>query len=261
MQGKRVEVAGKRIFYVERGAGLDLVLVHGNVGSHRWYERTMEVPGCRVLALDLPNFGASDPLGAEADLDRYADAVAGFIAALRLDRPVLVGHSLGGAVAISLAARYANTIRSIVLVDGAAPSGLATPEERYPAIERMSVDRAFLAKALAPVVPTLNDPAFFERLVDDASRMAKEAFVGNARALARFDYRGRCASFGGPVLVLWGRLDPIVREEMARETAAAFPRAKLEILEGVGHSVMAEDPARFVGLLRAFLADNGFAGA
>ena len=84
--------------------------------------------------------------------------------------------------------------------------------------------------------------------------MAAPAWVGNALALGRFDYVGRCGAFAGPVLVLWGRKDIVITEAMARETAAAFPRARLEILEQVGHSAMVEDPARFVRIVAGFVA-------
>ncbi|MDP3177282.1 MAG: alpha/beta hydrolase, partial [Spirochaetaceae bacterium] len=234
-----------------------ILLVHGNLGSSVWYERVMSLRGLRSIALDMPNFGRSGPFGVEVDIDCYADAVWAFIEALKLDRPILVAHSLGGAVATSLAVRRPGSIRGLVLVDSAAPSGMRIPEERYPYIELMRTNRDFLARSLKAAVPTLADEAYFQRLVEDAALMAGDAFSGNARALDRFDYTGRCAAFPGPTMVLWGALDVIVTEAMARETAAAFPGARLEILDGVGHSVMAEDPAGFISLVEEFAAGSG----
>ncbi|MGA2976106.1 MAG: alpha/beta hydrolase [Spirochaetia bacterium] len=101
-----------------------------------------------------------------------------------------------------------------------------------------------------------HDEAFFESLVNDASLMAPAAWVGNLEALGRFDYRDRCGAFSGPVVVVWGSKDVIITETMARETAAAFPGARLVILEDVGHSVMAEDPRRFVDLVQEFLLER-----
>jgi branched-chain amino acid transport system permease protein len=259
MDGKVIEIGPLRISYVEHGEGVPVLYVHGNTGSCRWYERVMDVPGTRTVALDMPNFGRSKPLEGEPDLDRYADAVAAFIRALPIDRPVVVGHSLGGGVAISLAVRAPALVRGLILVDSAAPSGLVTPKERHPLIEMMRTNRAVLAQALRAVVPTLSDEAFFQSLVDEATLMAAPAWVGNAEALGRFDYRGRTSAFTGPTLVVWGRRDVVVTEAMARETAAAFPGAKLEMLEDVGHSVMVEDPRRFVSLITEFLGDRRLA--
>jgi len=252
-----VEAGGARISYGERGTGVPVVLIHGNTGSSRWFQRVMDVPGCRTIALDMPNFGHSGPLPHEPSIDRYADAVTAFLSALGIDRPVLVGHSLGGAVTISLAVRGPTLFRGLMLVDSAAPSGLATPEARYPFIESMRTNREILAAALSAVAPTLKDQGFFAALVDDATLMAAPAWIGNARALSLFDYRGRCGAFTAPVLVVWGRKDVIVTEAMARETAQAFPNARLLVLERVGHSVVAEDPPCFVSLLSDFVSGLG----
>ena len=149
MDGTIIEIGDLAISFVERGEGIPVLYVHGNLGSSRWYERVMDVPGARTVALDMPNFGRSKPLPGEPDIDRYADAVAAFIRARALDRPVLVGHSLGGAVAMSLAARFPSLIRALVLVDSAAPSGLVTPRERHPMIELMRTNRAVLAPGAA----------------------------------------------------------------------------------------------------------------
>ncbi|HUI69190.1 MAG TPA: alpha/beta hydrolase [Spirochaetia bacterium] len=254
MSGNTLSVAGIQLWYAERGSGQPVVMVHGNTGSSRWFERVMDLPGCRTIALDLPNFGRSAPLPGEVSIDAYADKVAAFIAAMRIQRPVLVAHSLGGAVAISLAVRNPILLRGLVLVDSAAPSGLFTPEDRYPLIESMRTSRDILSAALSAVVPTLEDPKLFQALVDDALLMAAPAWAGNARALGAFDYRRRCAAFREPVLVLWGRKDVIVSEAMARETVQAFPNARLEILEHVGHSVVVEDPSRFAALVWQFIS-------
>lgn len=243
-----------QVHYVEQGDGIPVLYVHGNTGSLAWYAGVMDIPGCRTLALDMPNFGRSGPLPGEPDLDAYADVVAGFIRAMGLDRPVVVGHSLGGGVCISLAARYPELARGMILVDSAAPSGLVTPEDRHPGIELMRTNRAVLKQALAAIAPTLQDAAFFERLVDDAVRMAAPAWIGNARALGRFDYVGRCGAFTAPVLVLRGAKDVIITEAMARETAEAFPGGQLEVLDHVGHSVMVEDPAGFARIVAGFVA-------
>ena len=253
-----IEVAGTRIRMVEEGAGTPVLFLHGNLGSARWFERVMSLPGCRTIALDMPNFGASGALGGELSIDGYADAVADFVVAAGLGRPILVGHSLGGAVAISLAARMPESWRGLVLVDSAAPSGLVTPESRHPAIEAMRASRATLAAALGVAVPALGEDAedrlFLSLLVDDAERMAPAAWIGNAVALGKMDHSGLCLAFRAPVLVLWGALDVIVTEAMARETASAFPGSRFIALEGVGHSVIVEDPGRFRKIIGDFIA-------
>ncbi|GAB1455032.1 MAG: alpha/beta fold hydrolase [Spirochaetia bacterium] len=255
MEGKSITVKGKNLSYVEKGSGSPIVLVHGNTGSKLWWRDVMDIPGHRLIALDMPNFGSSDAIDV-ADIDVYADYVGAFIVALKLASPMLVGHSLGGAVVMSLAARNPAIAKSLVIIDGASPAGLVTPEASYPYIEMFKTNRPMMRQALAAVAPTLQDDATLDGLTDDAMRMAPLAFAGNARALERFNYEGRAGDFKGPVLVIWGRKDGIITEAMARETAAAYKGSRLEILEDVGHSVMVEDPARFKRLILDFAAKH-----
>ncbi len=252
-EGKSIEIKDTTMFYMEHGQGRPVVLVHGNTGSSRWWSRVMDLKGCRVLAPELPNFGRSGRLGV-ADIDVYADYLGAFLGKLGLVKPVLVGHSLGGAVVMSLLARRPELAGGLVIVDGAAPGGLKTPEEHYPIIELYRTNRGFMRKALAAVTPTLTDEAFLDGLADDAMLMAPHAYAGNARALEKFDYRGRTSGFTGPVLVVWGKKDIIITEAMARATATAYPSARLELLDDVGHSVMVEDPARFKTLMLDFIS-------
>jgi branched-chain amino acid transport system permease protein len=253
MSEQTIEILGKAMHYVDYGSGKPIVLVHGNTGSSRWYHRVMDLPGYWTIAPDLPNFGCSEALDV-ADIDAYADHLGAFIDALKLDKPIIVGHSLGGAVVMSLAARRPELARALVLVDGAAPSGLKTPESHYPAIELYKTNRDFMRKGLAAVTPMLKDEEFLDELTNDAMLMSPHAFAGNARALERFDYTGRAGAFKGPVLVLWGRLDIIISEAMALETADAYPDGRIELLDGVGHSIRVEDPSRFKKLLSEFAA-------
>jgi branched-chain amino acid transport system permease protein len=213
----------------------------------------MEIEGVRTVAPDLPNFGQSDHLES-ADIDLYADYLCAFIRDMGLATPLpVVGHSLGGAVAISLTLRNPDLVSRLMLVDSAPLEGLKTPEEHYPVIEMYKSNRELLSQALQAVTPTMNDPDFLSRLTETAMQMNPIAFAGNARALERFDYRGKGAEFAGEVLVVAGEKDPLISREMAQSTADSFPRGRLQYLQGVGHSVMVEAPATFIALLREFL--------
>jgi branched-chain amino acid transport system permease protein len=261
MKENTIGILGRRIHYLFWGEGIPVLLVHGNTGSCRWWTRVPGVAGALFVAPDLPNFGKSDRLDeaeapAASDIDRYADYVIALAQALELDRPILVGHSLGGAVAISALCRRPELWRSAVLVDSAPPTGLVTPEAHYAAIEAFKTDRNLLRSALAAVCPTLDDPGFLDKLTDDAWRMNPASFAGNARALARFNRSAECGAYKGRVTVVWGRKDVIVTEAMARQTAGAFPSGELQILENVGHSAMIEDPEGFRGILAQAVADS-----
>ena len=265
MGGSYVDVDGTSLFYLERipepksehdsaerPEAAPILYIHGNTGCNLWFERVMDIPGRRTIALDLPNFGRSDRID-EADIDRYASSVAGFIRELDLGSPVVVAHSLGGAVGIALAVNHPELVSRLMLADSAAPDGLTTPEEHYGIIELYRTSRSLMKKALAAVTPTLDDNAFLNRLADNAMLMNPTAFTGNARALERFDYTGRTQAYTGPVRVVVGRKDTIITEDMARRTADAFPSGELVVLDDVGHSVMVENPQEFVRLVTEFV--------
>ncbi|MFP4644097.1 MAG: alpha/beta fold hydrolase [Spirochaetales bacterium] len=241
------------IAYRVAGQGRPVLFIHGNTGSKRWFEKVMHIEGARTIAPDMPNFGDSSRIDS-ADIDVYADYVAEFIRNIDVTSPLpVVGHSLGGAVVISLAIRNPDLVSRLMLVDSAPLDGLKTPEEYYPVIEQYQSNRDLLLQALRSVTPTLDDESFRETLTDDAMRMNPIAFTGNARALERFDYTGQAATFEKPVMVVSGAKDVLITAEMAEATANAFPNGSLTILETVGHSVMVEAPETFISLVEDFL--------
>jgi pimeloyl-ACP methyl ester carboxylesterase len=265
MEAFTVNIDGIAMYYVAEGRGAPVLYVHGNLGSSLWWERVMEVPGRRAVALDLPNFGRSGRLpdtspetkcGTRSGtnlIDLYADYVARFIEALSLEDLALVGHSLGGAVALSVVTRYPDLVSRLLLVDSTSFDGILTPEERMPFVDMMKTDKGLVAQGLAGVAPTLADKEFLGRLVDDAMLLNPDAFRGNARALGSFSARARIGKFDKPVLALVGTKDYLITAAIAEETAKGFPRGESRVLEGVGHSVMAEDPGLFLAILRKFL--------
>lgn len=244
---------GTRVRVAESGRGAPVLLVHGNFASRRWWIDQLAAPpdGLRLIAVDLPNFGASGPLPGPIELDGYADALAAAMDALELSAAVLVGHSLGAAVAERLAVRHPQRVRGLMLVDGAPPEGLPRPEEHYALLGGFVGDREGLAAALAPMCAT-RTPPYWEALIDDALSMAAPAFEGNARALGGDRLPAPPPAFDAPVLVLHGGQDPLITAEMAEASARHWPGARLEPWPDVGHSPQIEAPERFAALLEAF---------
>ncbi|RTI00409.1 alpha/beta hydrolase [Thermus scotoductus] len=239
--------------YLEGGKGLPVVLVHGNFACKAWWRGLLEEPppGARLLAPDLPGFGESPlPPGFVPSIPAYAEALRAFLKEHQAEEAILVGHSLGGAVAMEAATAQT---RGLVLLNSAPPSGLQTPEAYYPILESFRHNREALAQALAGMAPT-HRPPWFGELVEKAQGMHPGHFSGNARALAAWRLT---RAYPGPVLVIYGALDPLVTRAMAEETAALFPKGRLLVLEGVGHSLNLEDPKRLSGILEAFLKEVG----
>jgi pimeloyl-ACP methyl ester carboxylesterase len=251
-----VQAGDVRIAYHEAGEGRPLLMVHGNFASKRWFAEQLAnpPPGWRIVAPDLPNFGDSEALPESVSIEAYARYLHAFVQALDLPPFVLVGHSLGGAVAQVYATEHPETLLGLVLVAAPPPGGFVYPEELYPVLESLKGDREALAQALGPTMAARRPP-YFGVLVDDALKMHPDAYTGNGRALGRYDVSAKTERVTCPILVVRGALDlpHLVSEAMARATAASYANARLELPGHLGHSPQLEDPVWFNRLLRAFL--------
>ena len=237
-----------------------LLCVHGNLGSGRWFEALLaDYPGA-AIAPDLPNFAESDRIDGCTMAD-YADWLAAIADELGVGaggpygRAVVVGHSLGGAVAMELLCLRPQIVGRLILVDSSPVEGLHTPKEHYPAIEAYKADKAVLASALKGMVPMLADEAFFALLVDDAWKMNRDCFIGHAEALGRADYRERLKDTRVPVHVFRGEADPLITPERA-VAAAEFFGTTVRTFAACGHSPLVEQPEQFNALVRELAGED-----
>ncbi len=236
-----LDVAGRSLAYARAGTGPDsLVFVHGFGGDRNaWlFNQPAFAERFDTVALDLPGHGASSKDVGDGGLHVMAGAITGLVEGLGLDRPHLVGHSYGGALAIEAAARAPERYASLILI---APCGLG--EE----ISRDYID-GFLAAArrkdLEPVLAMLfADPGLVTRgMVNDVlgakrDEGADEALTAMARAAfaegrQRWSLRQQLADHPCQRTILWGEADRIVP---ARHTDGLPEDVTVELLPGVGH--------------------------
>jgi pimeloyl-ACP methyl ester carboxylesterase len=252
-----------------RGDGEPLVLVHG-VGTSRvvWRGVTpLLAAGRLVAAPDIPGFGAAPPAGRGFELDRLADVLADTLAD-HVPAPFdLLGNSLGGAVALVLAARRPDVVRRLVL---AAPAGLAPRREPIPAVAGRAGSVLIAARRRAG--PLLAGTALSRRLlllgmVGDGAAVAPEEarrMVGGSRgsvriaeairAVAAADLRPRLAELAMPVAFLWGDRDRVVPYSTLPGLRALVPDAPAEVIAGAGHVPQLERPAEFAAAVGRLLA-------
>lgn len=252
MDGKFLEVEDLKIYYVEKGEGDVILYIHGNTGSSRWWKKIMDIPGYKTIAIDLPNFGRSSHMQT-AEIDDYASILKKIIDKLSIKLPIIVGHSLGGAIVISFVHKNPEIPKAIILVDSASPAGLKTPEEHYPLIEMYKTSRDLMYKALSAIAPSLKDYSFLNELTDDAMLMAPFAYTAHPRSLEKFNYIGKLNNFIKPVLIIWGKKDSIITEEMVEETKKEFKNSSTIKFDDIGHSIMVENPNLFKEKLIEFI--------
>ena len=256
------ETAAGRIRYTAQGEGAETVLlIHGFGGDlDNWlFNLDALAAEATVVALDLPGHGPAPTPIPDPSVPGLAAAVLDFMDAAGVESAHLVGHSLGGAVALAIAARAApERVHSLALVCSA---GLG------PDIDRGYID-GFVSSAsrrqLKPVLERLfADPGLVNRsLVDGVLRykrldgvtetlaaLAEGVFPGGAQGWVE---PGAVAGLAVPVLVVWGAEDRIV--PAAHAEAAAGAGAAVEIVEGAGHMVQMEAAPRVNSLIAAHVA-------
>ncbi|SHE90530.1 amino acid/amide ABC transporter membrane protein 2, HAAT family [Marinitoga hydrogenitolerans DSM 16785] len=250
MNGKYVKINGKNIYYYENGNGKTVIMIHGNFASARWFQKVMNIEGFKIFALDLPNFGRSDRIE-KCDIDLYADYVKMFMDKLKIEKAIIVGHSLGGAVAQSLSFRYPEKSEKLLLIDSSPINGLKTPEENYPVLEMYKGNKTLLKTALKSIMPENKDEKLLDELTNDALLMNENCFAGNARALEKYDYTDIAKNYKNKVLFILGKKDLLITEAMAKETLK-YLNGELKMFDHIGHSIIVEDPELFINELRNF---------
>ncbi|GAA3453985.1 alpha/beta fold hydrolase [Dactylosporangium matsuzakiense] len=183
------------------------------------------------------------------DLETVADRLAA-----RYDAPVaLLGHSTGGAIALTLTARHPGLVAALMLVDtGATMHGhgdvdtilTALASAARPQVQAAVLDRSFAAPL---------DPPFRAELLDYAAAVPPEAAIEALRSQRDTDLTPFLAGIAVPVTVVHGIHDPVRSTDQARALAAAIPGARLRLLDA-GHTPVHEAPAEVAAELRALLA-------
>jgi pimeloyl-ACP methyl ester carboxylesterase len=207
-----------------------LVCVHGLAGSSRWWAPIvgdLEASG-HVLLLDLPR---SVPPG---ELPGW---VTGEIEKLG-ERPVdLVGHSLGGLVALRVAAARPELVRKLILI---APPGI---QPRRSAIAYGPPLVASLLRAR---------PRFLVRVATDAARAGPRNLLRGGAYVAATDARSEAARVQTPTLLVWGEHDRMTPSTIGQEWLEALPDARLHVIPGASHVPMVETPRELVAVIGAF---------
>jgi pimeloyl-ACP methyl ester carboxylesterase len=246
-----------------------VVFVHGNPGPATDWRELLSQTGefARSVAPDMPGYGDADkPREFPYTIDGYADHLGGVLAALGVERAHLVLHDFGGPWGLTWAARNPDAFASATLINtGFLP---AYKWHRYARIWRtpvvgelfqLTATRAGVRMLVGRENPRLQQDAI-DRIYDATRAWAtKRAILKLYRATPAEAMRGpieELAALDRPALVLWGTDDAYLPWQFAERQRMAFPSARVELLEGLGHWAFHEDPARVAELLIPFLREQ-----
>lgn len=271
-----VRVDGRSVNVVDIGSGPAIVFLHGLAGCwQNWLETIPHFAATRrVIAFDLPGFGASPMPAQPISMPGYARLLDELLVTLGIDSATFVGSSMGGFVAAEFAIRFGAQVQRLCL---ASPAGLSMEHKRN---ERNQGARARienylffgtgwlasrsdrvvrserLRRALLMLVAAYPERLPSRLVAEQAHGAGKPGFTDALDAMTCYPIRDRLGEISCPTLVVWGELDRLVPVQDAGEFEWLIPRARKVVYEDTGHLVMLERPARFNADLQAFLDEE-----
>lgn len=236
----------------------DLVFLHGAGDSAAAWERQVKYFGGRhrVLALDLPGHGERRGEAALGDHDQNADEVTRQVRDNGMAEPILIGHSMGGGIALTVALRHPELPRGLVLVASGARLRMH-PDFVEAARRRAAEAPDALAEGAIPLEKVVSPGASAETrawLQARAGRATAAATYADFVATDGFDVMERLAEIGHPVLVLAGEDDQMTPPKYQHFLAERLPNARLVLLPDAGHYPQVEQAEAFNRELERFLA-------
>jgi pimeloyl-ACP methyl ester carboxylesterase len=277
MPVETIAVHGRSVSYVEAGEGPVLLLIHGIAGYGENWREAIE-PLARhhtVIAPDLPGHGASEAGGGDYSIGALASGLRDLLLALGHERATVVGHSLGGGVAMQLAYQFPEMIERLVLVSSGGLGPEVSPVLRAAALPgadlfisvtagagqragsvlgrglgalglRLNADVAEVARGYASLEDPDRRAAFLDTLRAVVGTGGQRVHAGDRLYLAE----------AVPVLIVWGARDSIIPVRHGEDAHRAIPGSRLEVFEDVGHMPQLEAPGRFIAALERFLCET-----
>ncbi len=260
---QRLKVADFDVPYLKGGyeGGRPPVLyLHGLGGGGRWEAYHMALGTVALTyAPQLPGWQEGQPPSGVRSVRDYASLMLGFLDAVGIDKAILMGHSIGGWVALYMAVEHPERVARLILTD---PLGLDVPSAPSPALEELD-EEAFARAVFGRLGLIATAQAYgFGAEWEHVRRGPEFERQWKGRGLVASLVQGPCAdpeltrrvpTIAAETLLVWGRLDGIVPLAHGEALRAALPHARLDVIERCGHLPMAEKPETFHRILYDFL--------
>ena len=263
----RVQTNGIEINYEETGNGEPLILIMGLGADHSKWELHVEeyARHFRCIMLDNRGAGKSDKPVGSYTTEMMAEDTAGVMDALGIDRARVAGISMGSAIAQTLALKYPNRVRSMVLVSSWARCGpyLKSLLDSFKKVRAVAAPEDFMKLLQLWIFTATHFDANFEEMVqgqrdaaEDENPMPQHAFAAQCDACSSHDTLGRLSEIAAPALITVGNKDIFTPLELSVEMHERMPASELLQFPKWGHCHHWEDLERFNGESAAFLLDH-----
>lgn len=229
-----------------------VILLHGAGGNHlSWPPELRRLSGQRIYALDLPGHGKSDGIGRQSISD-YASCVLAFMDELKLRKAVLVGHSMGGGIALEFAACYPQRTLGVAILSAGPLLRVSTElleKTSTPATFPLAI-KAIGELAFSPQV----EPRLKENALGRMSQIRSSVLHGDFIACDAFDITDRLEAIAAPLLIISGSEDRMVAPHYSQAIHQKISNSLLHTVNDAGHMVMLENPQAVANILQFFLS-------
>jgi pimeloyl-ACP methyl ester carboxylesterase len=271
---------GQKIAYVEQGTGPEtIIFIHG-LGSclSAWEKNIPDLKrSYRTIALDLPGYGKSSKMNVQAGMAAYAQTVIALMDKLKINKATLVGHSMGGQVALTAALQAPERVQNLIL---AAPAGLETFTEQ----QKQSLKLTFTPERIQNTTPEqviTNLKVNFYNAPDDMQRMVDERLMirqskhfetyckivaGSVAAMLDEPVKEELTRLQMPALIIFGENDALIPnkyfnpsltpQKVAEMGRGLIPNSQLAVLPKAGHFLQYEQPEAFNQAVEKFMNNN-----
>lgn len=259
-----IEAAGAKLAIMRRGTGFPVLCTHAIGHGARDFEEFARLASndFEIIALDWPGQGLSPADGHPPSAAHYADILIAALDALKIDRAILIGNSIGGAASIIAAAKNPARVAALVICDSGGLVKISAFAKFF--VGRMAAffragengkkwfARAYRFYYRRMVLPRKAAAAQRERIIAAGTEMApllRQAWESFGQPDA--DIRRLVPTIKCPVWIAWARSDRVIPWAMCRAAVRKFPNRKIQLFPG-GHSAFLENPERFAKGFRAF---------
>lgn len=266
---RSITAAGVKVVYIDEGQGTPILFLPP-AGRGLTHDEKLYAPlvagGRRIVGLDLPGWGKSEKPDATYSIEWYLHFLERFLEALGLERPVLVGNSMGGLLAGVLAGRLAGKVAGAALI---APAGGPIPFVKRQIVGYL-MSEARLRDA-SPRAWRLAMGQYFHRPIPELEVLVQRglaiargkgwplycrALARGAKAALAYDLAPRLAEVRCPVLLLWGREDRICPVSWVEAFEPRLERSRVHIIDGCGHFPAIERPEALLSVLESWLREE-----
>lgn len=252
------------VHYEVYGRGSPVILLHGWLGSWALWRDTFEELGkeFRTYALDFFGFGDSQVRTQDFSVNNFVELVSQFIDRLGIVRPQIVGHSMGGTVALALAARYPHKVSKVTVIGSpivGSSLNVFLKLSGYQSIARLIFTAPFILNTFIYGITHLaakDGPTLHKMVKADVSKVTADSFFQSIGTLHKTDLRPQLPGLQMPILGIYGRKDIIVRPNQGKVLLQHSKVAREAFFEGSGHFPMMDEPDRFFQTVRNFLRER-----